>query len=60
VEALVSAVLAKDAARPLGDVLAELGLKDVVSAQAKEVVGRRIAAVVGGDAFAEWLGSLLG
>ena len=59
VEALVKTVLAKEAARPLGDVLADLGLKDFAAAKAKELVQRRIAAFVGGDAFAEWLGELL-
>jgi hypothetical protein len=59
VEALANAVLAKEAARPLGDVLADLGLKDVVSAKAKELVQRRVSTFVSGDAFAGWLGSLL-
>jgi len=60
VEALASAVLAKEAARSLGDVLADLGLKDVVSAKAKELVQRRVSSFVSGEAFAEWLGLLLG
>ena len=60
VEALVNTLLAKDAARSLGEVLADLGVRDVVAAKAKELVQRRVAGVVGGEAFAEWVGELLG
>ena len=59
VEALVTTVLAKEAARSLGDVLADLGLKDVASAKAKELVRGRVAALVAGGAFAEWVAGLL-
>jgi hypothetical protein len=59
-EALVNAVAGKDLARTLGEILADLGVKEVVTAKAKEAVARRIAVLVGGDAFAAWLDDLLG
>jgi hypothetical protein len=58
-EALANAVLAKEIGRPLGDVLAELGLKDVARTKATELVRRRIASFVAGDAFAEWVAGVL-
>jgi hypothetical protein len=59
VESFAGALLAQEAARTLGEVLAELGLRDVVAARAKELVLPRVAAVVGGEPFAQWLGSLV-
>jgi hypothetical protein len=60
VEAVVAAVLAKEGDRKLGDVLAEVGLRDVVSARAKELVQRRMSSFVGSEPFAEWLRALHG
>jgi hypothetical protein len=59
VEALVRTVLAKDAGRPLGEVLGELGLRDVVKAKATEIVHRRFTALATSESFAEWLRGLL-
>jgi hypothetical protein len=60
VESLVTTALAKDAARPLRDVLADLGILDVVRTRATGIVHRRVSAVVAGDAFAGWLRDLIG
>ena len=60
VEALATALLAKDVGRTLGDVLRDLGLEDVVSEKAREIVRRRVAAFVAGERFAEWLQTLIG
>jgi hypothetical protein len=60
VEALVTTALAKEGARPLGDVLADLGVREVVARKAKELVHTKLVAVVAGDGFAAWLGELLG
>ena len=59
-EALATALLAKDVGRTLGDVLRDLGLEDVVSEKAREIVRRRVAAFVAGERFAEWLQTLIG
>lgn len=60
VEAFVRGALAKDADRQLGEVLADLGLRDVVAARAKEIVHRRVSALVSAEPFAEWLRALVG
>jgi hypothetical protein len=59
VESLVNTVLAKDGDRTLGEVLADLGLRDVARANGRVLVQRRIAGFVAGEAFAEWLRGLL-
>jgi hypothetical protein len=60
VESLVKTALAKDTDRSLREVLADLGILDVVSTNAKELVRRRVSELVAGGPFAEWLGALLG
>jgi hypothetical protein len=60
VESVVKTVLAKDAERTLGELLAELGLLDVVATRAKELVRRRVSELVAGEPFAQWLRGLLG
>ena len=60
VESLVTTALAKDAARPLRDVLVDLGILDVVRTRATEIVHRRVSAVVTGGPFGEWLRGLMG
>jgi hypothetical protein len=58
-DALIATLLAKEGGRPLGDVLGDLGVKDVVAEKATELVRRKVALVVAGEPFAEWLGALL-
>ena len=55
VEAAIAKVIARDAGRALGDVLADVGMRDVVRAQAIVHVERAIARVVGTEAFAKWV-----
>ena len=59
VEALVTGLLAEEAARPLGDVLADLGLRDVAVTRGREAVQARLASLVSGAPFAEWLRALV-
>lgn len=60
VQAAVSAAIARDAARPLGDILADFAIRESVSAHARAVAEREIAHLVGGEAFATWLAELMG
>ncbi len=60
VEALVTTVLAKEGARPLGDVLTDMGLREVAAARATEFLTKRLSALVAGEGFAMWLEGVLG
>jgi hypothetical protein len=57
--ALARFLVAEDAARPLGDLLADLGVRELAAVRARELVAARLGAVAGGDAFARWLDELL-
>lgn len=59
VEAIVTKAMAKDAERTLRDLLDDVAIADSVAKTARTVVRRRIDAIVGGDAFASWLGAVL-
>ncbi len=59
IQGAVAAVIAKDAARSLGELLADFAIRDAVSAHARSVVERELTHLAAGDAFAEWLGELL-
>jgi hypothetical protein len=56
---LLTKALEKETNRPLGNVLADLAIKDSVSAHARVVVEKAIARVVATDAFARWLAALM-
>lgn len=60
VEGFVRTLLAKDADRTLGDVLADLGIRDVVAARATELVRVRVVAFVQAAPFGAWVAELLG
>jgi hypothetical protein len=60
VAAVLEAVLAADATRPLGDLLGELRLRDVLARRAEEAVRARLGALVASEGFAAWLGALVG
>jgi hypothetical protein len=58
-ESALEAVLAEDAHRPLGDLLADLALRDAVVKHATGVVEQAIARLVAGPAFERWLTDLV-
>jgi hypothetical protein len=55
----IRTVLAGDVHRPLGDLLADFALRDVVANHAIEAVDRAIAHLVAGAPFERWLTELL-
>lgn len=57
--ATLDGIFGRDAARPLGDILADLGVRDAVAARAAEALRGRLDSVVAGPAFAAWLAGLL-
>jgi hypothetical protein len=59
IETVVTAALAGDGGRTLGEIVADLGLRDVVATRARELVQRRLSPFVQGEAFAKWLEALL-
>ena len=58
--AVVAAALARDAARPLGELLGDFALRETVRASAIAWVTRVIETIVAGEPFALWLAGLLG
>jgi hypothetical protein len=57
-DAAVRIAVGREASRPLGELLADLDLRDIVTEHARVAVERAVAHVVSGDAFAEWLAEL--
>lgn len=51
----IQAIMTEDVRRPVGELLADFALRDVVASRATEWVERRIAHVVAGAAFERWL-----
>jgi hypothetical protein len=60
VQSAIAKAIEKEAKRPLGDVLADLALRDVVKAHAVKRVEKGVRDLVAGEAFGQWLGDLLG
>ncbi|MGO9834518.1 MAG: hypothetical protein ACLP1X_09905 [Polyangiaceae bacterium] len=58
-ESALEAVLAEDAHRPLGDLLADFAIRDTVVKHATGVVEHAIARLVAGPAFERWLTELV-
>jgi len=56
---IVQRLLAREAARPAGELLAELGLRDAVRAFVVEVLAERMRAVAGTDSFRAFAQELL-
>jgi hypothetical protein len=59
-ETAIRAVIAEDARRPLGDVLADFALRESVTTQATGAVESVVAHVFAGKAFERWFTDLLG
>jgi hypothetical protein len=59
VKAALARIVGGEGARPLGEVLADLGLREAVEKHAARVLRARLAHVVAGDAFAAWLADLV-
>jgi len=54
----IEKAIAREADRPLGDVLAELGLRDAAAAQARAAIEPRFVELFASEAFAAWLAAL--
>jgi len=58
-EAAIRTAMDDDVRRPLGDLLADFALRDVVAIHATAWVERAVVHLIAGDAFAGWLAELL-